>query len=217
MIGLALHLGACALDRVVAEVEEARRVLDWCLAFTAPSLEEQVERLGAECDALRAERDKARARVAELRGILRESRALTHEAEGERDDARTLAHEAKLEFSAAREACEQLRAQLDELRAAARDLLAVLADWRGIAASEQREAAEVRAQLDELRAAARDLLAVADRSAIRCSSCSNAAAAVDKTYAYCDEHMPPNQGQLRELSYAAAMRRGRALLPEVKP
>lgn len=65
MIGLALHLGACALDRVVAEVEEARRVLDWCLAFTAPSLEEQVERLAAEVDALRAERDAARARVAE--------------------------------------------------------------------------------------------------------------------------------------------------------
>lgn len=79
MIGLALHLGACALDRVVAEVEEARRVLDWCLAFTTPSLEEQVERLGAECDALRAERDKARCLVEAWQG---EAEAIGREREG---------------------------------------------------------------------------------------------------------------------------------------
>ena len=166
MIGVLLHLAALAPAAVATHVASAALSL---LGRGTPDPSE-VDQLGAECDALRAERDLARARVAELRGILRESRALTHEAEGERDLARTLAHEARLEFSAAREACEQLRG------------------------------------------AARDLLAVVERSSIKCSSCSNTAAAVDKTYAYCDEHMPPNQGQLRELSYAAALRSGRALV-----
>ena len=142
MIGVLLHLAALAPAAVATHVASAALSL---LGRGTPDPSE-VDQLGAECDALRAERDEARARAAALRGILRESRALTHEAEGERDDARTLAHEAKLEFSAAREACEQLRGEL--------------ADWRGIAASEQREAAEVRAQLEELRALMRKFLIV---------------------------------------------------------
>ena len=134
--------------------------------------------------------------------------------------------------------CDALRAERDEARARVAELRGILRESRALTHeaegerddartlaheaklefSAAREACEqLRGELATARASVQDLLAVADRSAIRCSSCSNAAAAVDKTYAYCDEHMPPNQGQLRELSYAAAMRRGRALLPEVKP
>ena len=151
MIGLALHLAARGLDTVRAEMAEARSLLGWGLAFVAlgrgtpdPS---EVDQLGAECDALRAERDEARARVAELRGILRESRALTHEAEGERDDARTLAHEAKLELSAAREACEQLRG---ELATARRERLEAL-QWRGVSLGLERKVVEAGKERDELR------------------------------------------------------------------
>ena len=64
MIGLALHLAARGLDTVRAEMAEARSLLGWGLAFVAlghgtpdPS---EVDQLGAECDALRAERDLAR-------------------------------------------------------------------------------------------------------------------------------------------------------------
>lgn len=170
MIGLLLHLGACALD-------DARSLLG--RGTPDPS---EVDQLGAECDALRKERDEARAQREEWKqnAVDAAQRDLGHLIE--RDDARTLAHEAKLEFSAAREACEQLRGERDELRAAVRRHLAAdtldqaepawraleallpgeaqVADWRGIAASEQREAAEVRAQLEELRALMRKFLIV---------------------------------------------------------
>lgn len=73
------------------------------------------------------------------------------------------------------------------------------------------------AERDEARAAVRDLLVVADRDAICCTSCSNAAVAIDSNFAYCDEHLSLADGRLRELSYAAAMRRGRAIVAALPP
>ena len=74
-----------------------------------------------------------------------------------------------------------------------------------------------RHERDEARVAVRDLLAVADRDAICCTSCSNAAVAIDSNFAYCDEHLSLADGRLRELSYAAAMRRGRAIVAALPP
>lgn len=91
MIGVLLHLAALAPAAVATHVASAALSL---LGRGTPDPSE-VEQLGAEVDALRDERDKARAQLA---------------------DARTLAHEAKLEFSAAREACEQLRGELADWR-----------------------------------------------------------------------------------------------------
>jgi len=133
MIGVLLHLAALAPAAVATHVASAALSL---LGRGTPDPSE-VDQLGAECDALRAERDLARAQREEWKQNAVDAARRDLEHLIERDDARTLAHEAKLEFSAAREACEQLRGEL--------------ADWRGIAASEQREAAEVRAQLEELR------------------------------------------------------------------
>jgi len=142
MIGALLHLAALAPAAVATHVASAALSL---LGRGTPDPSE-VDQLGAECDALRAERDLARAQREEWKQNAVDAARRDLEHLIERDDARTLAHEAKLEFSAAREACEQLRGEL--------------ADWRGIAASEQREAAEVRAQLEELRALMRKFLIV---------------------------------------------------------
>lgn len=132
MIGTALHLAALVPAAVAARVTRAALGL----LCRAPQGSE-IEQLAAECDVLRGERDFARAQLA---------------------DAQTLAHEAKLEFSAARETCEQLRGELATARAERLEAL----QWRGVAASEQREAAELRAQLGELRRLVREFKAAED-------------------------------------------------------
>ncbi len=143
MIGLLLHLGACALD-------DARSLLG--RGTPDPS---EVDQLGAECDALRKERDEARAQREEWKqnAVDAAQRDLEHLIE--RDEARTLAHEARLEFSAAREACEQLRG---ELATARRERLEAL-QWRGVSLGLERKVVEAGKERDELR---RRVLAVVD-------------------------------------------------------
>jgi len=91
VIGLALHLGQRALDGLVDRLLP----LPVSLALGLCRETSEVERLGAECDQLRDERDFARAQLA---------------------DAQSLAHEARLEYGAARETCEQLRGELAKAR-----------------------------------------------------------------------------------------------------
>ena len=90
MIGAALHLLACAADRAQSALAPlgwawdyaqptealAQRAALWVLTHVPqgtpePGLVEQVERLGAECDVLRDERDTALAELAELRAAAR--------------------------------------------------------------------------------------------------------------------------------------------------
>lgn len=66
MIGLALHLGQRALDGLVDRLLP----LPVSLALGLCRETSEVERLGAECDQLRDERDAARASLRELGGLL---------------------------------------------------------------------------------------------------------------------------------------------------
>lgn len=66
MIGLALHLGQRALDGLVDRLLP----LPVSLALGLCRETNEVERLGAECDQLRDERDRARASLRELGGLL---------------------------------------------------------------------------------------------------------------------------------------------------
>lgn len=132
MIGLALHLVTRGLDTVRAEMAEARSMLGWGLAFVAlgrgtpdPS---EVEQLGAECDALRDERDTARAQLADVQ---RDARWAERRADGRQaviDRVTLELDEARLEHAAAVEVCEELkellataRTERDQARAQAED------------------------------------------------------------------------------------------------
>lgn len=95
MIGVLLHLGACALDELFENFEEFRADLGWAATFAASAarmglaarLDPEAARAVGEVARLRVERDLARLEHAaavevceELRGRLRACRELHHEA-----------------------------------------------------------------------------------------------------------------------------------------
>lgn len=114
MIGLALHLGQRALDGLVDRLLP----LPVSLALGLCRETSDVERLGAECDQLRDERDRARASLRELGGLLSGiARRMT-------DDEAELALVEMAEAGARLARGEAAAKALVELRAAAADLVA---------------------------------------------------------------------------------------------
>jgi hypothetical protein len=248
VIGLVVHLAARGLDVARAEMAEARSMLGWGLAFVAlgrgtpdPS---EVEQLGAECDALRDERDKARCLVeawqGEAEAIGREREGLKHklwEAEAKieslqeqvaRWDRRHLEadrgnHAAETKLTAERDEARLEHAAAvevcDELRGlltkARAERLEALS-WRGVAASVEREAVEARAQLEELRALARAAISTSVEGCVICGRVATVADAEgDLLCDGCKDHHA--EGDTSNEHHAAAWRALLAALPPEAP
>lgn len=212
MIGAVLSLAALVPAALAARAISAALGL---LGRGTPDPSE-VDQLAAECDLLRAERDAARAKAASLQWRVDEEkkRAAQDKDEIVRSTGHALAT-ASASVAAAEGEAARLRKELTEAL-----------QWRGVAASVEREAAEDRARLeeairerDDLRAAAQDFVDALDHgdcdNVFKCDTdrCHRVASqrTLDPYGDYCDEHAESMSPV--DKSFAPALRALRAALP----